>query len=218
MESRTITIKGVGKAKSRPDLIVIPITLNAKDFDYQKTMKKADEQHDALKAALGKCGVAPEEIKTANFSMDASYTGEHDRDGNYRQRFDGYVCTHQLSIQFGLDMERLGEVLAALAACSAEPSVSVRFTLKDPDALMREALECAVKNARAKAEILAAASGAALGELIRIDHSWAEVSFFSNTEMHRAMSSDMLLSSARMDIVPDDVDITDSVAFVWALE
>lgn len=217
MESRTITVTGIGKAASRPDQITIPITLEARDFDYQKTMQKAAQQHEALKASLGTCGIEPEDIKTADFRVDASYESERDKNGNYKRIFDGYTCRHQLQIRFDMDMERLGRVLDAIAQCAAQPLCSIQFGIKDPESMMQEVLKSAASNARQKAEILAAASGVKLGELINVTYSWTDVTFRSETDM--LCSAALCTSdSMNMEIEPEDVKISENVTFIWEIE
>lgn len=215
MEQRTITVKAAGKASGRPDRIVIPMTLAAGDRGYQKTMALAAEKHEALKSALGACGFAADEVKTAELKVDTRYESEPDGNGMGRQRITGYVCTYRLQVEFDLDMTRLGRVMEALSGSAAQASYSMRFTVKDTCALMKAALCDAAKNARVKAEALAAASGAALGELVRIDHTHTGGDHFSETQM--AVSGMARKAYVAEDITPDDVNITESAAFVWEL-
>lgn len=215
MRTRTITVKGVGSAVSRPDQITIPITLTARDLDYQQTMCMATEQHEALKASLSTCNIPAADIKTLDYNVDARYENERDRNGNFKNRFCGYECTHQLRVRFDLDMQRLGQVLCAIADCSAQPRCNVQFGVKNPEAMMQAVLENAAKNARAKALILATASGVALGELQHIDYSWTDVNFYSETRMLCAASSDEMRSP--MAIEPDDVSASENVTFVWGI-
>lgn len=212
--SRTITVTGIGRATSRPDQITIPITLEARDFDYQKTMQLGAQQHEALKASLGKCEIEPEDIKTTDFRVDASYETERDKNGNYKRVFNGYTCAHQLQVQFDIDMKRLGRVLDAIAKCAAQPRCSIQFGIKDPESMMHQVLENAASNARQKAEILAAASGVKLGELITITYSWTDVTFRSETDM-LCETAACACDSMNIEIEPEDIKASENVTFVW---
>ncbi len=211
---RTMTVKGIGRAAAKPDCILIPLTLSAKDIDYEKAMETAAAQHAVLGAALAGCGI--EDVKTADFTIDTSYVGEHDERGNYRERFDGYVCTHRLNVEFDLSMEKLARVMGAIGKSAAEPAYSIRFTVKDARAVAQAALESAARDARAKAQFLAAASGVALGELVRVDYRGAEAALFSPTQVNRAMKAAADVES--MDIAPEDVRVVEEVSFVWEIE
>ena len=76
-------------------------------------------------------------------------------------------------------------------------------------------------NARAKAEILCKASGAELGQLISIDYNWGEVNIISRTSYEM---EDCLMPLAAMgkcctpEIEPDDIDVSDTVAFTWEIK
>lgn len=213
MEQRTIAVRAVGKAAVRPDTIFIPITLTAEDSAYQKTTALADERYGALKEALSACGFAADALKSIGFSVDTRYESESDG-GVYRQRLVGYTCTHNLQFEFALDMAVLRRVTEALSGSAAEPSYSIRFTVKDREAPTRAALSDAAKNARARAEALAAAAGVSLGVMIRIDHACGEAAFFSETQMDVPAAARKAYAA---EIVPDDVNVTESAAFVWEI-
>ena len=217
MEPRTITIKGTGRAISRPDQITIPITLTAKDLHYKKTMDISAQQHAALQAALAHCGIQAKDIKTSDYSVDASYESKRDMDGNYTRHFVGYECVHQLQIRFDLDMERLGSILDAISGCIAEPDCSIEFSVKDTEPMMQEVLKNAAENARKKAEILARASGVALGELLHIDYSWTDLVFTSETVMKCKALNAPMGGMESMSIEPEDISASENVTFTWAI-
>lgn len=85
-------------------------------------------------------------------------------------------------------------------------------------AVAAELLKSASENARAKAEILAEASGVKLGELVTIDYNWGELQLYSPTQY---VMEDRCLASApcasSIDIEPDDIESSDTVTLVWAL-
>ena len=134
----------------------------------------------------------------------------------YRSRFTGYRCSHDLKLSFDLDMDRLSAVLSSLSACSARPQFSIRFTVRDPDAVYDELLRSAAENARAKAEVLCAASGAKLGDLLHIRYGRNESDVYSRTNM--MFACDEAAPRAKgMSIRPDDIHLSDTVTFIWAI-
>lgn len=74
-------------------------------------------------------------------------------------------------------------------------------------------------NAKAKAEILTKASGVTLGELVSIDYNWGELHLYSPTryEIDPPCMARASATPTAMDIEPDDIDVTDSVTFVWEI-
>ena len=217
---RTITVKGTGKLQLKPDLVTLGITLRAKHEQYDETMALAERQIEALRGALERAGFARDDLKTADLRIDPEYRGEHDDKGNFRQIFVGYICMHSLSLSFDLDMKRLSAALSAMAESTSEPEFSVQFTVRDEEAAAAALLESAVENARNKAEVLCRASGVTLGEVQGIQYHWDGLSFVSNTRCEMANGAlPMLAASKRaaMDIAPEDVSVSDTVAIIWEI-
>ena len=152
------------------------MNLSALDPDYGCAAEIMDEKTAALTAAAEAAGFPKKELKTASFNVNTEYRGVHDpKTGEYRQEFAGYRVFHGLTLGFPLDLCKLGELLGGFSDSGADPELSIRFTVADPEAVRREALEKAAANARKKAELLAAASGVKLGELLTIRYDWAEI-------------------------------------------
>lgn len=217
--TRTITIKGVGKLSLKPDQVVVSLTLNATDKNYDKAMNTAAKHLEQLRGALVGIGFTKDDLKTTNFNVGTEYESERDKNGNYKRIFIGYSVTHQLKLEFDFDSQRLSQTLGAIAACIAEPELNVQFTVKDKESVNAALLENACVNAKANAGILAKASGVTLGDLISIDYNWGELHLFSPTQ-YDMEDACMRLSSAAptsIEIEPDDIDISDSVTFVWEI-
>ena len=129
--TRTITIKGVGKLSLKPDQVVVSLTLNATDKNYDKTMDTAAKHLEQLRGALVGIGFTKDDLKTTNFNVNTEYESERDKNGNYKRIFIGYSVTHQLKLEFDFDSQRLSQTLGAIAGCIAEPELNVQFTVKD---------------------------------------------------------------------------------------
>lgn len=210
---RTITVKGTGQASARPDEIHIFLTLNAQNAAYQETMALADRQHDALTRALAPQDIAAADIKTASFNVDTVYESVQKSDGSFHNRFVGYRCTHQLRIELPLDLKRLGVILTAVTDSAAEPEISLRFTVRDAEALKDDALRIAAADARRKAELLTAAGGVRLGELVHIAYDRGDHNAYAPLAVQsmRAKTIDMAFE-------PQDVQVSETAAFTWTID
>jgi len=214
---KTITVTGTGSASAAPDLITISMTVTARDMDYSGTMAQAAERLDALRASLVNAGFSKDDIKTTSFSVNTEYQHEHTPDGKYERRFAGYNCVHQLAVKFDLDMEHLSNAVDAISGCKGEPEYSIHFGLKDGEAFKAEMLQSAAKNARTSAEVLAAASGVVLGELVSVSYSRGADAPESSTNvvMMRAAGAAEKMS---VDFAPEDISRTDHATFVWEIK
>lgn len=214
---RTITVKGTGGATTTPDLIRISMGLESKDYTYALTMKSAEEEIESLKEALVSVGFNRKDLKTLDFDVRTEYDHEKDHFGNYQRVFKGYICSHQLKLEFDLDTKRLASTLNAISGCSARPTLSIDFTVKDPAAISAEVLRSAAINARAKAEILCTASNVSLGDLLTIDYNWAELSIVSRTEVDMPIAKSMRAPDCNIEIEPDDISVSDTATFIWEI-
>ena len=71
----------------------------------------------------------------------------------------------------------------------------------------------------AKTEILTKASGVTLGELVSIDYNWGELHLYSPThyEIDPPCLARASATPTAMNIEPDDIDVSDSITFVWEI-
>ena len=217
---RTITVKGMGNAKTSPDYIVISMSLEAQNNDYDETMELAAKQIDYLNASLEEIGFEKKAVKTTNFNVRIDYDNVKDKNGNYKRVFNGYVCSHKLKVELDFDTKRLAQTLSAISKCLAKPELTIRFTVKDPSAINKDLLKSATINAKEKAEILCEASNVELGSLLSIDYNWGELNIYSHTDYSLAedcMAMPMAKMSA-IEIEPDDIDVSDTATFVWEIK
>ena len=94
--------------------------------------------------------------------------------------------------------------------------------MADKESAKELLLACAVKDASAKAEVLAEAAGVTLGDLQNIDYSWGELNFYARPMESPLMAKGMAVNeSARdsidLDINPGDVQLSETVTLVWEI-
>lgn len=217
---KTITVKGAGNVKVKPDYVVLSMTLETKNLDYEAAMQDAAEKIEHINNSLQIIGFQKESIKTTDFNVRTVYESKKDSDGNYYRVFEGYAVTHRLKVSFDFDTKVLAKALGTIAICVANPELTIAFTVKDSTAVNEALLKSAAENAKKKAEILCAASGVKLGELINIDYNWGELNVYSRTRYD--MADDWLMSNeceglSCIDIEPDDIEASDTVTFMWQI-
>ncbi len=220
-KQRTIRITGKGSLKLRPDLTRLTLTLQGTDPDYGETLRKSAEKGETLRGVLENLGFARDALKTLQFSVDTLYEGYQDDKGVYRNRFVGYQFQHTLKLEFPVDDARLGRTLYALAHSGVQPEFRISYTLSDPEAAKNTLLAQAVRDAGAKAAVLAEAAGAALGGLLNIDYSWGELELAVHPMRKLALADNCMAESAMgsydLGVEPDDITVSDTVTVLWEL-
>ena len=218
--NRLLTVKGIGRATTKPDMVIVGINLTVTTPEYPQTMDAATKDIEALRVALCGIGYEREALKTTDFNISTEYENKRQPSGEYFRRFMGYKCTHALKLEIDFDMKQLGETLAAVSACGVKPELQISFSVKDKSAVNTALLESAITNAKDKAAILAKAGGVKLGSIQHIDYSWGELRLYSHTRPHFDGLEEMTVMSeaAMIDIEPEDITVDDSVTVVWAIE
>ena len=212
-----ITVKGVGTVKSKPDYVIILLSLNVVDKDYTAAVNKANEKIEKLQSALSAEGYAKDDLKTLNFNVSTEYDYVQ-KNGRNERVFRGYNCSYSLKLGFDFTAKTLANTLTAIANSGADAEFSIRFTVKEPEKVSEALLASATENARKKAEILCKSSGKTLGELVSIDYNWSEISVFSDSNYALAAAPRMMKAEACVpEFTPDDINSSDSVAFVWEI-
>ncbi len=90
--------------------------------------------------------------------------------------------------------------------------------MADPSAVSDALLRSAAESARSKAEVLAAASGVRLGDLVKVWYSWGDRDFASPTAF--AMGNGLMKAErakVSMDFAPENIDLTDQAPFTWEI-
>ena len=218
---RTIRVTGKGKMNVKPDTIELNIFVSKVYPEYAEAMEASAEMTEVLKAAAERAGFDPRDLKTTGFSINMNYEGVYDEKGNWKNKFAGYRYDHNLALRFDADNVKLGKMLWELSDCGADAEISINHTVKDPEPIRNELLAKAVKDSRTKAEVLAAASGVSLGDIISVDYSWGEMQIYNRTVDNLTFGSNSKISmteeSFDMDIEADDIHIRDTVTVIWEI-
>lgn len=216
---RTITVTGIGRATARPDTVIISMTKESQDKDYERAMQIEDDGIADITHYLTEAKFQKDMIKTTDFEVRTEYENLKDRSGNYRRAFKCYVVSQKLKLEFPMDTKRLSLALTAIAKSQTYPQLSISFAVKDATAINEEMLRSATANAKRKAEVLCDAAGVKLGDLVSINYSWGELNIYSDTNYDLAkdcLADPMTVRAA--DIEPDDIDVRDTATFVWEIE
>lgn len=215
---KTMRVTGKGKLSVKPDLIRLLLDTTKVCKTYEEALAKSAEQTEELKSCFEGLGFVRTDLKTLRFSVDTEYENYRDKNNVWKNRFLGYRFTHGMKLEFDADNERLGRVLYQLARTECHPEFRINYTVKDPEAAKNKLLAKAVADSGEKAKVLAEAAGVALGAIVNIDYSWGELEIVS-APVERCMMSapNAAMDSYKMDIEPDDIDVTDTVTVVWEI-
>jgi uncharacterized protein len=160
--TRTLSVSGSGDAMLAPDIAYIYVGVHTEDATAAEATTANTAQTEELIQALQDFGIAPQDIRTTNFSiypMDRydPATGLPSGEKVYAVDNTVYVTVRNL--------EQLGDLLDAAVQAGANTVNSVQFDVEEKDEALQQARADAVKDAEAQAQALAQAAGLTLGEI-----------------------------------------------------
>lgn len=168
-DPRTIVVTGAGAVLAAPDTATLSIGVDTFSVESDKALSENNQRMARVIDGLKSMGLSTDEIQTSGFSLrrvvDKEETGPGREDGFIGYRVRNSVRLHTKQIEL---IELLMEQAVGWGATEIS---SLRFLIEDDSRYLAIAREYAVKDATKYAQQLVDASGASLGEVLRIDDS-----------------------------------------------
>ncbi|MCS7316122.1 MAG: SIMPL domain-containing protein [Bryobacterales bacterium] len=140
--------------QARPDQAQIELGVISQAPTAQAAAAQNAAQLEAVLARLRKLLAGRGDIQTSGYSLTPNY--RYPKDG--KPEIAGYTASNIVEVRTQ-DLKLVGPVIDAATQAGANTIHSLRFTLRDDEALRLEALRQATRRAHARAEAMAAASG-----------------------------------------------------------
>ena len=192
-ESGTLTVTGQATSSTSPDMAVLRVGVETSGASATPTLRENATALLRVVQALMQIGIPQGDIETAGLSVLPRYAPQtspgFDAHGSTgllgAQLFGGaatavealpivgYTVTSAVNVTLreAAQLNRAGEVLDVAVGAGANFSIGISFQLRDEAALRRSALDAAVRDARAKAEALAAAVSRQAGPALTINEN-----------------------------------------------
>jgi hypothetical protein len=163
----TITVTGVGTASGQPDIATVEFGYQVLNTDRAAAFTNANTATAAITNALLEAGIAQTDIQQQDFTIqpeDRAAAGVGPS-GNFIFRVTSIL---RVTIR---DLSKYQQVTAAAVTNGANIVRNFTFGLDKVDSLESKAREAAIKNSIARAEVLATALGARVGDAITIEET-----------------------------------------------
>lgn len=203
-----ITVSGTGETQISADTAIVTLGVNARDRDVLAAQQKVNSTIAAVRESLTGFGIPEDCINTDYMNIYALY----DYDGD-REEVTAYNAGSTLAIKV-TDMEKVGRVIDISFAAGANTLNGITFSASDTEAAKAESLRKAVRDAVAKAEVVAEAASTKISGMETITEGGTfsydnSVSNFSVRAMGEEKSADTgtVVQAARL-IISSSVTIT----------
>ena len=184
-----ITVNGTGEVRVSADTAVISLGVSARDKDVLSAQQKVNAAIAAIRRALMDQGVKEENINTELINIYAVYDYRNDE-----EQLTAYSASSTLAIRV-TDMDSVGPLIDASFAAGANTLNGITFSASDTEEARAAAMKEAVADARAKAEILAEASGLKISGIETISEGGV-YSFSNDVGNTRAKGFDVMEEAA----------------------
>src|SRR4051812_6328139 len=158
-----IVTMGEGVVKRAPDRAWLTLAAESRAKTAQEAQRINTEAMTAVNDKLKAAGIPADAIQTTGYAVQPEFDY-----ANGRQSLRGYVARNQVTVRVDA-LAKAGDVITAAVTSGATNVSSVRFDLKDRDAVEREALRLAVRDARQRADAAASGAGVSIDRVVRIE-------------------------------------------------
>lgn len=208
-----ITVSGNSVVRVAPDQAKLSLGVLTIAPDAKKAQQDNARLANSIIAALVKAGVPGDKIETRDYSVWPEYSYPKPEEKKPPE-ITAYRVSNTLLVTVD-DLTRMGSVIDAAVMAGANQVQSIQFLKKDTSSAQREALQKACKEARLKAEAVAAALGVEIAGIASVQ----EDSAISYPPIYRySLVDEAAAGSAPTPIQPGELMVDANVTVVFLVK
>lgn len=204
-----LTLTATSDVQGAPDVAQIGAGVVTQAAEADAALRANSEKMTRVMAALRRAGVAERDIQTSGISVQPQF--------RYEERqppiLTGFQASNRVQVTLR-DLKATGRVIDTLVAEGANQIDGPSFRIQNPDPLMDKARQEAVRKARARAELYAAAAGLRVKRIASI----SETQSFRPPQPIMMRATAMDSAPAAPPVAPGDVELTASITIAFELE
>ena len=153
---RMVTVTGTASATAAPDRAALSLGVQSRRPSAQSALQVVDERAATLVSALRDAGAGDQDLRTTGLNL---WFDQSERE---------YVASYSIAVAVPAD--DAGRFIDSAAEVAGDELTlnGISFSVADPAAVVAPLRELAVADARAKADVLAAAAGCTVGPVVSI--------------------------------------------------
>ncbi len=218
----TITSQGKSTVKQVPEIISFFVEFELRDKDYDKCTSLALGKIDTIKMKFKDIGLDDEIIKTASYSIQELT----ERDNRTREMIHlGYLARIPVGIKMDANDPNTNDVFELLKSTfKSQIRISFELSPEQVEKVKESLLDLAVKDASAKAKILAKSLDIELGKVIKVQYGDPEVirnftrSYNDLRSTERMMAASSISRSSITTLTPPEMGMVASVVLAWEIK
>ncbi len=202
---RTLSLSGHGEVRATPDIASLSVGVMTNAETATAALEANSKAMQAVLDALKAAGIAARDIQTSNLMVNPRYDSRSD--DSSQPKTAGFDASNNVNIVMR-DLGAMGKILDQVVNAGANQINGISFGVENEGPKLDDARKLAVKEARRKAELYAAASGVSLGGVITITEGGAYQPQQGLVFKARAEAMDSVPISQGEQVLAVDVNMT----------
>lgn len=192
-----LSVDGEGIGTAAPDRATVTIGVTSHASDAGKAQNDNAWTSEQVNKAIKALGVDSKDIQTNNYSFHPTYRTVD----NHRNEIDGYTVNNSIVV-IVRDINLVGKVIDSSLRAGANEVSSLDFSASNTQAVRKEALTNAVKDAREKADILAKGLGKHITGIRNISENtgYLETRRYGNAVLTSAKMADTTIEAGSLSL------------------
>lgn len=167
---RSISLSGHGEVHASPDLVIVSMGVLSSAATARDALNANTKAMTDLMAVLKAEKIEAKDIATSNFNVAPRY--DYGQNNGQPPKVTGYEVSNTVSVTLR-KLDAIGELLDKAVSSGSNQINGITFSIANPQAAMDEARKEAVKDAKRKADLYAAATSVTIGNLISLNEGTA---------------------------------------------
>jgi uncharacterized protein len=179
-DQHLLSVSGTHESEVAPDQAVLVLQVMTRDATAQAASSQNKDLLTNVMAALTAQGLTNNDIETTGVVLQR-WTEWNQKDMNYTDHGFEQVTTLKVTLK---DLAKVGSVLDAAVNAGANSVQDISFELRPEtqEKVKQDALKAATAAARTKAQILADAAGAKLGDIVSLNENSYIMPYLANSK------------------------------------
>ncbi len=165
-----ISVSGSGVVEAPPDMALIRLGVVTTGRSAAAALAENSERVSAILAALRAAGIEARDLQTSGLSLSPRFDNSSSSVPREAPRISGYEAQNMITVRVR-DLAVLGAILDRVVKTGANSFSGLQFTRADLRPLQDEARREAVRDAIAKARLMAGEAGMRLGPVLSISEA-----------------------------------------------
>ena len=167
---RTVTVSATGSVLAAPDEATIATGVTSEAKTARDALTKNTEAMKKVIEELKSQGVEAKDIQTTQFNVEPVYV--YPKEGQ-PPSVTGYRVNNMLGVRVR-NLDKLGGVLDQLVTAGANQMTGISCDVSKAETVKDDARKAAMENAKRRAQLLATAAGAEVGEVLQISEETSQ--------------------------------------------